>query len=190
VGCAAATLRIHLTKLCIHALSAALAGPALRFYFAWRFPYHASGVYEELARNWLEHGIYGLRVAGRLEPVDIRMPGYPAFLAAAYGAFGPSVTAVMLTQGALDVFACFFVAALAALVAPEASRKRVAIAALWLSALCPFTANYTATVLTESLATASTALALLLLVAHERRPANGFSLAAGFVTGLATLVRP
>ena len=193
MGCAAATLRIHLTKLRVHAPSAALAGLALRFYFAWRFPYHASGdtpVYEELARNWLEHGIYGLRVAGRLEPADIRMPGYPAFLAAAYTAFGPSVMAVMLTQGVLDVVACFFVAALAALVAPEASRKRVAVAALWLGALCPFTANYTATVLTESLATASTALALLLLVAHETRPANGFSLAAGFVTGLATLVRP
>ena len=124
MGCAAATLRIHLTKLRVHALSAALAGLALRFYFAWRFPYHASGdtpVYEELARNWLEHGIYGLRVAGRLEPVDIRMPGYPAFLAAAYRVFGPSVTAVMLTQGVLDVVACFFVAALAALESHGAS---------------------------------------------------------------------
>jgi len=170
-----------------------LAGLALRLYFAWQFPYHASGdtpVYEELARNWLEHGIYGLRIAGRLEPVDIRMPGYPAFLAAVYRVFGQSVTAVMLTQAALDLVACCFVAALAALVAPEATRKRVAVAALWLAALCPFTANYTATVLTETVATAATALALLLLVAHDTLPADGLLLAAGFVTGICTLVRP
>jgi hypothetical protein len=170
-----------------------VAGLALRCCFAWRFPYHASGdtpIYEELARNWLEHGIYGLRVAGRLEPVDIRMPAYPAFLAAVYRFFGPSVTAVMLTQGVIDLVVCYFVAALAALVAPETSRRRVAIAALWLAALCPFTANYTATVLTETVATASTALALLLVVVQETWPANGSLLAAGLVTGLGTLVRP
>src|ERR1051325_3810005 len=85
----------------VHALSAATAGLALRLSFAWRFPYHDSGdtpVYEELARNWSEHGVYGLQVAGRLEAADIRMPGYPAFLAAVYRAFGPSVPAVMVCQ--------------------------------------------------------------------------------------------
>jgi len=181
------------SKRSVHALSAATAGLALRLSFAWQFPYHDSGdtsVYEQLARNWSEHGVYGLQVAGRLEAADIRMPGYPAFLAAVYRAFGPSVRAVMVCQAIVDVGACFAVAALAALLAPKDSRRRVAVAALWLAASCPFVANYTATVLTEALATDGTAVALLLLAAHETKPANGLLFAAGLVTGLCTLVRP
>jgi len=64
-----------------------------------------------------------------------------------------------------------FVARIAATLAPEISRKRVALAALWLAALCPFTANYTAVVLTETLVTFFTALALLILLQVEVRAA-------------------
>ncbi len=171
-----------------HVPAAALAAILLRLCFVWQLPYLESGdtpVYEELARNWRDHGIYGLVVDGRLVPADLRTPGYPAFLAAVHRLLGPSATAVMLVQAAADTLTCFVIAAIAALTAPEATRRRVAVAALWLSALCPFTANYTATVLTETLAVSLTAVALL-LVADE----TPFFFAAGFVTGLGTLVRP
>lgn len=171
-----------------HAPAAALAAILLRLCFVWQLPYLESGdtpVYEELARNWRDHGIYGLVIDGRLVPADLRTPGYPAFLAAVHRLLGPSATAVMLVQAAADTVTCFVIAAIAALTAPEAARRRVTVAALWLSALCPFTANYTATVLTETLAVSLTAVALL-LVADEAP----FFFAAGFVTGLGTLVRP
>src|SRR4029077_12120791 len=85
--------------------------------------------------------------------------------------------------------------------APRESRRRVAFAALWLAALCPFTANYTANVLTEVLATFLTALALLILAKamQDKAPpifAGGTSrtlpgwFAAGIIVGFGTLVRP
>ena len=40
--------------------------------------------YIELAWNWLKNGVYGLEVNGQLMPVDVRVPGYPAFLAAVF----------------------------------------------------------------------------------------------------------
>jgi Dolichyl-phosphate-mannose-protein mannosyltransferase len=190
---AAVSQRGEIPKLAAHALAAAVCGAALRLVLIWRYPYHDSGdtpIYEELARNWLHRGVYGLTVGGRLEAVDIRMPGYPAFLAAVYRVFGDSPVPVMIGQAFVDLAACACVAALAALLAPASSRLRVAIAALWLAALCPFTANYTATVLTETLATALTAVALLLLVLHEIRPSDAASLGAGFAVGLCTAVRP
>jgi hypothetical protein len=172
-----------------HAPAAALAALLLRLSFVWLFPYFESGdtpVYEELARNWRDHGTYGLAIDGNLVPADLRTPGYPAFLAAVHLLIGPSATGVMVVQAVADTLGCFAIAAIAALAAPEAARRRVATAALWLSALCPFTANYTATVLTEALAVDLTAAALLLLVADGER----FCFPAGVVTGLGTLLRP
>jgi len=177
----------------LHACGAALCGLALRLVFIWQFPYHDSGdtpIYEELARSWLHQGVYGIVVAGELQPVDIRMPGYPAFLAAVYRLFGESPSAVMAVQAFADLAACACVAALAAAIAPAASRARVAIAALWLAALCPFTANYTATVLSETLAIDLTALVLLVLVAIAARPSRFACFAAGVVAGLGAHVRP
>src|SRR5207244_2781327 len=117
-----------------------------------------TAIYEKLARNWLDHHVYGLFVGGQLTPVDLRVPGYPAFLAAIYALFGRTQLAVMLTQAALDLFTCFLTAALAGFIAPKAQRRRVAVAALWLAATCPFVANYAAVLLTEVLATFLTAL--------------------------------
>jgi 4-amino-4-deoxy-L-arabinose transferase-like glycosyltransferase len=131
----------------------------------------------------------------------MRAPGYPAFLVAVYTLFGRSQLAVMLSQAVVDLATCFLVAALAAVCAPRESRRRVAFAALWLAALCPLTANYTATVLTEVLATFLTALALLILAKAMQAEAPpifaGRSsgtlpgwFAAGIIVGFGTLVRP
>src|SRR4029077_20032213 len=98
-----------------------------------------------------------------------RVPGYPAFLAAIFSVAGQSSRAVMIAQAFVDLATCFVVALIAARFAPESSRRRVTLAALWLAALCPFTANYTAVVLTETLVTFLTALAILLLIEAEAR---------------------
>jgi 4-amino-4-deoxy-L-arabinose transferase-like glycosyltransferase len=187
------------------AIFAVLAGLVVRFYFVLRFPAQDSGdapFYIELAWNWLKKGIYGFPIAGRLTPVDMRVPGYPAFLAAIFTFAGNSQRAVMFVQVFVDLATCFLVALIAAKLAAQVYRRGVAIAALCLAALCPFTANYTAVVLTETLVTFFTALALLVLLeagfsaanapAGDAAPPGSFSrwFLAGIVVGFGTLVRP
>jgi len=181
---------------------AALAGCALRLFFVLKFPVANSGdapFYLELAWNWLKNGVYGFPVNGHLIPVDMRVPGYPAFLAGVFLFAGMSSRAAMLAQILIDVGTCFLIALIAAKLAPAASRARVALAGLWLGALCPFTANYTAVPLTETLVTFLTALAILVLLDTElgetkahRRPTLFFSawFLGGIVVGFGTLVRP
>lgn len=186
--------------------AAASMGLALRALFVFHFPASGSGdapFYIELAWNWLKNGVYGVYTDGRLIPVDARVPGYPAFLAAIFSVAGKSPHAVLLAQTLVDLAVCFLIALIAARLAPESSRRRVAIAGLWLAALCPFTANYTAVVQTETLITCLTSLALLLLMEERSganrtgangrpipRPAFSHWFLAGIVVGLGTLVRP
>src|SRR5271154_773071 len=182
---------------------AALAGLALRIFFVLKLPVTDSGdapFYIELAWNWLKKGVYGAVVEGQLMPLDTRGPGYPAFLAAIFRVAGNSSRAVMLTQAVVDLATCFVVALIAVRLAPEISRRRVALAGLWLAALCPFTADYTAGGLTETLVTFLTALAVLLLVEAEARDAanspgsgkGGLSpwFLGGVMAGFGALVRP
>ena len=62
--------------------------------------------YIELAWNWLKKGIYGFPIGGILTPVDMRVPGYPAFLAAIFTFAGKSEHAVMLVQVFVDLATC------------------------------------------------------------------------------------
>src|SRR5579864_4898763 len=128
---------------------AALTGLALRLFLVLRYPVADSGdapFYIDLAWNWLKKGVYGFAIDGNLTPVDMRVPGYPAFLAGLFGVFGKATRPVMVMQAFLDMVTCFVIALIAARLAQEASRRRVAIAALWLAALCPFIANYSAVI--------------------------------------------
>jgi uncharacterized membrane protein YtjA (UPF0391 family) len=185
---------------------AVLAGLALRVFFVLKFPVTESGdapFYIELAWNWLKKGVYGFPVNGQLTPVDMRVPGYPAFLAAVFAFAGNSPRAAMLAQVVMDMATCFLIALIAARLAPEAARRRVTLAGLWLAALCPFTANYTAVVLTETLTIFLTTLAILILLETElgrkidAASGVGFTKAllnpwflAGIVVGFGALVRP
>src|SRR2546425_10358288 len=190
-----------------HLAPALLAGLGLRLFFIWHFPFSSgdTAFYEELARNWLYHGVYGFYSHGQLLPSDARVPGYPAFLAAIYFAAGTGRKAVMLTQAFVDLATCVLAAGIASCLAADASdaaRSRVAAAALWLTALCPFTANYTAVPLTEVLATFFTTLALLIFLSpagtaidrisskHDLLRASGIWFGGGIMVGLGTLVRP
>jgi hypothetical protein len=195
------------TLMRLNVASAALAGFVLRLFLVLKFPVETSGdapFYIELAWNWLKNGIYGLEVNGQLMPLDVRVPGYPAFLAAVFTFAGNSPRAAMLAQVVVDLGTCFLIALIAARLAPLKSRRRVPLAGLWLAALCPFIANYSAVVLTEILVTFLTALALLILLETDLAqssiipdPAGAFwshSLSpwflAGIVAGFGTLVRP
>ena len=180
---------------------AALTGLGLRLFFVLKFPVTDSAdspFYIQLAWNWLKNGVYGFPVNGLLTPVDMRVPGYPAFLAAIFAVAGISTRAAMVAQAGLDVAGCFVVALMAARLAPEASRRRAAIAGLWLAALCPFTANYSAAILTEVLVTFLTGVALLVLAQSEVGDAAFESTAilanplllGGILIGFGTLVRP
>jgi len=190
-----------------HLAPALLAGLALRLFFILHFPFYSgdTAYYDELARKWLYHGVYGFYSHGQLVPSDARGPGYPAFLAAIYFLAGTGRQAVMLAQAFLDLATCVLAAGIAnrlAAGAPDAARSRVAAAALWLTALCPFTANYTAVPLTEVLATFFTTLALLTFlspaamtidrIASNRDLLHSVKIwfAGGLVVGLGTLVRP
>src|SRR5437899_11484239 len=95
-----------------HLLPALLAGLLLRLFLIWRFPFYSGDTpyYEELARNWLYHGVYGFYSHGQLVASDARAPGYPAFLAAIYFLAGPGRSAVMLAQAFLDLGTCVLAA--------------------------------------------------------------------------------
>ncbi|MGB7848831.1 MAG: hypothetical protein WBL63_24680 [Candidatus Acidiferrum sp.] len=200
-----------------NAVVALFAGACLRLLFVLKFP-AASGdtvLYEQLAANWLKLGKLAMDINGQATPVDLRMPGYPAFLAIVYAATRRTAESarmpVMLVQVLVDLAACVVVAALAWLLArfcgQQTKAARVCLVALWLAALCPFTANYVAIPLTEVWAVFLNALAFLLLVMlaalvsgnavpipGNRRlmEEDSWKVAAlgGFVVGAGTLFRP
>src|SRR5271154_4440132 len=115
-------------------LGAALgAGLALRLFFIWRFPFYSGDTkfYEELARNWLYHGVYGLYIRGELTAVDVRVPGYPAFLAAIYFVMGRSARVVMVAQALVDSGTCVLAALIAARLGPGSRRAVAGGAGVW-----------------------------------------------------------
>ena len=198
-------------------LVALAAGLCLRLFFVLKFPANSGDtvLYEQIATNWLKHHVFAMTVGGAVTPVDLRMPGYPAFLALIYALTGRTGADarlwVMLAQIGLDLLCCPVIARLAALLActseDSMSNKRVYSVALWLAVLCPFTANYTAVPLTEVFATFWTALACCALVVAIRRvqkrdfllksthvpPRKSVeytALVAGWIVGAGTLFRP
>ena len=193
------------------------AGACLRLLLVFKYP--ATGgdtvLYEQFATNWLKLGRFAMDIGGQPTATDLRMPGYPAFLTIIYALTGRSGEsarmAVMLAQTVVDLAGCVVIAALAALLAglcgQRAKARRVFLLALWLAALCPFTANYVAAPLTEVWAVFLSAVALVLLAmvaarmtgsvvplfgGKELSEKGAWQIAAlgGFVAGLGALVRP
>src|SRR5262245_38753030 len=97
-------------------LAATIAGLALRLFFVFHFP-HVAGdalIYGDIAKNWLTHGFYGISDGALVRPTLIRLPGYPAFLAAVFAVFGREhYNAVMVLQALIDTNTCLVCAALA-----------------------------------------------------------------------------
>ena len=198
-------------------LAALIVGLCLRLYFVLKFPANSGDtvLYEQIATNWQKHHVYAMNVSGAITPVDLRMPGYPAFLAIVYALTGRTGAdarlGVMLGQVVVDLLSCAFVAWLAGLLLllgdQHARQKPVLLLSLWLAMLCPFTANYTAVPMTEPFAVALTAVGLVLLVGlcasvqdllsppkkqpwEWRNDFRQWAAPLGFVVGIGTLFRP
>src|ERR1700682_2725520 len=101
-------------------ITALAAGVCLRFFFVLKYPAGSGDtvLYEQIATNWLKYHVYAMNVGGAITPVDIRVPGYPAFLAWIYwlsGKTGPDARFwVMTAQVAVDLLTCAVAACLAA----------------------------------------------------------------------------
>jgi hypothetical protein len=197
-----------------HPLTALLTGFFLRLFFLLRLPSSAgdTALYETLSLNWVKHSVYGMLVEGVLTPVDIRMPGYPVYLALVHVVTNLSGEAarfwVMFGQILVDLASCVLIAELASRCSGrKQNAPNVYLIALWLAALCPFTANYIAVPLTETLTIFWTALALTTLVpmVNPDQSAGGLlkwgrfprrsefltnAFLAGIFVGFATLFRP
>ncbi|HEY1678281.1 MAG TPA: glycosyltransferase family 39 protein [Candidatus Sulfotelmatobacter sp.] len=171
-----------------------LAGLGLRLFLVWGFPavVDDSRLYADIARNWLQHGIYGITNSGAIMPTLSRLPGYPAFLAVIFAVCGvDNYRAVLLVQVLFDLATCFLVADMAR----RLFSGRAAKAAFLLAALCPFLANYAAAALTETLEIFFTALAMDLVLRglnigrKGARPRLAW-IGCGLATGAAILLRP
>jgi hypothetical protein len=196
---------------------ALVAGLCLRLFFVLRFPANSGDtvLYEQMASNWLLHHVYAMDVGGQITPVDLRMPGYPIFLAIVYAITGRTGDSahlpLMIVQVFVDLASCVLIAGLAAILAlmvsEQAPARRVFVAGIWLAALCPFTANYTAVTLTEVFAIFFTVAALIpvclmigrtrnngwLFIKREWWRANNYrylAATAALLVGLCTLFRP
>ena len=171
-----------------------LVGLAFRLFLVFRAPgvVDDSRLYADIAKNWLQHGIYGITNSGAIMPTFSRLPGYPAFLAAIFWIFGSdNFRAGMLVQVLFDLATCF----LAADLARRLFSERAAKAAFLLAAICPFLGNYAAAALTETHEIFFTALAFDL--AFRGLNVGGVSarprlvwLGCGLAIGGAILLRP
>src|ERR1700722_1107898 len=174
--------------------AALLAGLALRAFFVLHHsPFGGDSLlYGDLAHNMLAHHIYGFTEVPAIRSTLIRLPGYPIFLAACFVIFGTAnYLAVLWVQVVMDLGTCALLGALAG----RLLGRRAALATVWLAALCPFTAHYSAIALTECGCLFAAALAFFALerwVTVFRRNDCGFGWAAicGFALISGILLRP
>jgi hypothetical protein len=173
---------------------ALLAGLALRLWMLQNV-FEVNGdslINGGLAKNLLLHGRYALTLPnGKMVPTLIRLPGYPIFLAACFRLFGmENYYSAACVQIGLDLLSCLLLAGFVRRVVPAAMSRNAALATLWLAALCPFTACYTAEPLAETLTLFVLALAMWAMARFCGEPnwanALGFTAAVSY----AALLRP
>jgi hypothetical protein len=170
-------------------LLALLAGGALRLWFIHAFPQIQGDtlLYGDIAKNWLTHGIYGRTVHGVVAPTLVRLPGYPALLAACFAVFGMEhYYAMMYLQVVIDLASCLLIAAFV----QKVCGVRAAWVALWLAVICPFTANYVAMPLTETPSIFCVALGLYAFVRAVKSPHWTWMALLAFAWSYAALLRP
>jgi hypothetical protein len=149
-------------------------------------------IYGGLAKNLLLHGRYALEGAdGGLYPTLIRLPGYPLFLALCFRLFGmENYFAAAEVQIALDLAGCLLLAAFVRRIVPEPWKTGAALATLGLAALCPFTASYASSPLTETPTLFVLALALWSMARFHDHPGWKNALYFTFAVCYAALLRP
>lgn len=189
-------MKAQRARFWIAAGAALAAGLLLRLWFIRHYALVSgdSLLYGDIAKNWLLHGIYGFAdttAAGAeiVRPTLIRLPGYPMFLAACFRLFGiEHYGPVMYVQAVVDLLTC----GLASLTAKSLFGRRPAIAVLWLAALCPFTANYAAAPLTETLTLNAMALVFYAFLRWQKAGCQigGWLWVIGGALGWSILLRP
>ncbi len=153
-------------------------------------------IYSQFAKNILEQNVYSLNEQAPFTPTLVRLPGYPFFVAVVYSIFGhDNNTAVRIVQAVFDTATCVIVALLALLWTEDEERKRKnALWAFVLAALCPFIVIYTATLLTETLTTflmaAMTLTATLAFKSVSTKKSLLWWSFTGLLAGSAVLLRP
>lgn len=149
-------------------------------------------LYDQMARNLVERQTYSQDSAPPYAPSLRRMPGYPLFIAGVYSIFGDRPTAVRIVQAIMDTATCAMIGMLAYLWDPDKRRRISAAAAMALAAVCPFTAIYTATLLTETsamfFAVAMSLAATVALQATGRRKMLWWVI-SGLLAGVGLLFR-
>jgi len=170
------------------------AGLALRLWMFARF-FEVSGdslVYGGIAKNLLLHGRYALSLpSGEMFSTLIRLPGYPLFLAVCFRLFGiDNYAPAAWLQIALELIGCLLLAGCVRRVAPVRLRPGAFHATLWLAALCPFTAIYAASPLTEAPTFSCLALALWSAARFHERPRWSMALTFTLAVTLTALLRP
>ncbi|HTV81285.1 MAG TPA: glycosyltransferase family 39 protein [Acidobacteriaceae bacterium] len=167
-----------------------LAGAALRLWFIRAYPEIGGDtlVYGGIAKNWMLHGVYGVFSPEEgLHPTLMRLPGYPLFLRLCFHLFGiERYYPIMLIQALIGLLSCLLIAGFARRVWSD----RAGWWALWLAALCPFTANYTAAPLTETLELFCIALAFYALPRFLDAPGWKWALVLAAAWSYAALLRP
>jgi hypothetical protein len=178
----------------LHVALALAAGLALRLWTLRRL-FEVNGdslIYGDLARNLMLHGRFDLTLpSGEMYPTLIRLPGYAIFLAGSFRLFGmENYFSASCIQIAIDLAGCLLLAAFVRRVAPAGMGRSAALATLWLAALCPFTASYTAEPLTETPTLFALALAMWAMARFRNEPkwANALWFTLGVTC--ATFLRP
>jgi hypothetical protein len=173
---------------------ALLAGGLLR---AWMFRkfFEVNGdalVYGGIAKNLLLHGRYALTVgSGEIYPTLIRLPGYPLFLAVCFKFLGmENYAAAVWVQIALELGGCLLLAGFVRRIAPASIKRPAAQCTLWLAALCPFTAIYAVTPITEAPTLFVLALAMWSAARFRDQPGWAAALSFTFAVTYAALLRP
>src|SRR5580700_5251233 len=155
--------------------AALVAGLVLRLWFV---DYMArvvgdSLVYGDIAKTWLQHGMYGLSADNSTgaRPTLIRLPGYPLFLAACFRLFGmENYFAAACVQIVFELLGCLLLASFVRHIAPLEIKSMAASATLGLAALCPFTASYTASPMAETPTLFVLALAMWAMARFREQP--------------------
>ncbi len=178
----------------LRVMPALLAGALLRIWMLRHF-YEVTGdalIYGGIAKNLLLSGRYALTVGtGETYPTLIRLPGYPLFLAACFKLFGmENYASAVWVQIFLELLGCLLLADFARRVAPARLSVGAAHCTLWLAALCPFTAIYAASPLTEGPTLFVIAMAMWCSAKFLERPGWPAALGFTFAVTYAALLRP
>jgi hypothetical protein len=194
------TARVHLAgraggaRAMLPVALALAAGLALRLWVLQSL-FEVNGdslVYGGLAKNLLLHGRFDLTLpSGEMYPTLIRLPGYPIFLAVCFRLFGmENYYSAACVQIALELLGCLLLAGFVRRIAPPAVSRGAALATMWLAALCPFTASYTAEPLAETPTLFVLALAMWAMARFRDEPNWANALWFTAAVTCATLLRP